>query len=101
MSQFTPELQAAIDAMSRITTASDMNVLAQRFNSHMNFLDKVNARGIVKGDTVQWEYGGIVKTGKVIKVNRKTMEVANIGNTPFGSTITKIHKSMIIGKVAA
>jgi hypothetical protein len=34
-------------------------------------------------------------------MNRKTVEVANAGASPFGRTITKIHNSMITGKVAA
>lgn len=101
MSQYSPELEAALTAMRKITNTADMTVLAAQYNSHITLLGKRNGAGITKGDTVQWEYGGIVKTGKVTKVNPKTIEVANIGNTPFGSTITKIHKSMILGKVAA
>ena len=98
---YSVELQNALDAMRKITNTSDMHVLAQQYNSHINFLGKVNSRGIVVGDTIVWEYGGLKKTGKVMKVNRKTIEVINTGATPFGATRTKLDKSMICGKVAA
>ena len=98
---YSPELQAALDAMRKITDTSDMHVLADQYNSHITFLGKRKGAGVTKGDTIQWEYGGIVKTGKVIKVNRKTIEVMNVGATPFGATRTKLDKSMIVGKVAA
>ena len=39
--------------------------------------------------------------GKVVKVNRVSVEVQNVGNTPFGATRTKVDKSLITGKVAA
>jgi hypothetical protein len=97
---YSVELQNALDAMRKITNTADMAVLASQFNSHINFLGKVNSRGITVGDKIAWEYGGLQKVGVVRKVNRKTIEVANYGNTPFGSTITKIDKSMILGKVA-
>lgn len=98
---YSPELQNALDAMRKITNTSDMHVLAAQYNSHITLLGKRNGAGIIKGDTIQWEYGGIVKTGKVVKVNRKTIEVMNVGATPFGATRTKLDKSMIVGKVAA
>ena len=97
---YSVELQNALDAMRKITNTADMHVLAQQYNSHITFLGKVNSRGVVVGDKIAWEYGGLQKIGVVRKVNRKTIEVANYGNTPFGSTITKIDKSMILGKVA-
>ena len=97
----SPELQNALDAMRKITDTSDMHVLAQQYNSHITLLGKRKGAGIIKGDTIQWEYGGIVKTGKVVKVNPKTIEVMNVGATPFGATRTKLDKSMIVGKVAA
>ena len=46
-------------------------------------------------------YGGIDKTGRVVKVNRVSVEVVNTGATPFGATRTKVDKSLITGKVAA
>ena len=98
---YSVELQNALDAMRKITNTSDMHVLAQQYNSHITFLGKVNSRGVVIGDTIVWEYGGLQKTGKVIKVNRKTIEVMDAGATPFGATRTKLDKSMIVGKVAA
>ena len=96
---YSTELQNALDAMRKITNTADMHVLAQQYNSHITFLGKVNSRGVVVGDKIAWEYGGLQKIGVVRKVNRKTIEFANYGNTPFGSTITKIDKSMILGKV--
>ena len=62
---YSTELQNALDAMRKITNTADMHVLAQQYNSHITFLGKVNSRGIVKGDTIVWEYGGLKKTGKV------------------------------------
>jgi hypothetical protein len=97
---YSVELQNALDAMRKITNTADMHVLAQQYNSHITFLGKTKGAGIIKGDKIAWEYGGLQKVGVVRKVNRKTIEVANYGNTPFGSTITKIDKSMILGKVA-
>ena len=97
----SPELQNAIDAMNKIMSSDEMCVLADRFNKHMTYIGKIKARSVVVGDTVVWEYGGLKKTGKVVKVNRKTMEVMDAGATPFGATRTKIQKSMIVGKVAA
>jgi hypothetical protein len=101
MSNFSPELVAVLEALQKIDNQADLNVIAERWKSQMNFVGRLAGRGIVKGDTIQWEYGGLVKTGKVVKVNPKTVEVANVGANPFGATITKIYKSMITGKVAA
>ncbi len=96
---YSPELQNALDAMRKITDTSDMHVLAQQYNSHITLLGKRNGAGIIKGDKIAWEYGGLKKVGIVTKVNRKTIEVQNYGNTPFGSTRTRLDKSMILGKV--
>ena len=98
---YSQELEATLNAMRAITDTADMHVLASEYNRHITFLGKRNGAGIIKGDTIQWEYGGIIKTGKVVKVNPKTIEVMNVGATPFGSTRTKLDKSMIVGKVAA
>ena len=98
---YSVELQNALDAMRKITDTADMHVLAAQYNSHITFLGKTKGAGIVKGDVIAWEYGGLTKHGKVIKVNRKTIEVMNVGATPFGATRTKLDKSMILGKVAA
>ena len=97
---YSPELEAALEAMRKITNTSDMHVLASQYNSHVTFLGKRKGAGIVKGDKIAWEYGGLQKVGVVIKVNRKTVEVQNYGNTPFGATRTRLDKSMILGKVA-
>jgi len=98
---YSQELEATLNAMRAITDTADMHVLASEYNRHITFLGKRNGAGIIKGDTIQWEYGGIIKTGKVVKVNPKTIEVMNVGATPFGATRTKLDKSMIVGKVAA
>jgi len=97
---YSPELEAALKAMRKITDTSDMHVLASEYNRHVTFLGKRKGAGIIKGDKIAWEYGGLKKVGIVIKVNRKTIEVQNYGNTPFGATRTKLDKSMILGKVA-
>ena len=96
---YSPELQNALDAMRKITDTSDMHVLAAQYNSHITLLGKRKGAGIIKGDKIAWEYGGLQKVGVVVKVNRKTVEVQNYGNTPFGSTRTRLDKSMILGKV--
>jgi hypothetical protein len=67
----------------------------------MNYIGAKAKRGLKKGDTVEWESRGIVRTGKIVKMNQKTVEVADMGNTPFGRTVTRVPASMIIGKVAA
>ena len=97
---YSVELQNALDAMRKITNTADMHVLAQQYNSHITFLGKTKGAGIIKGDKIAWEYGGLQKVGIVTKVNRKTVEVQNYGNTPYGSTRTRLDKSMILGKVA-
>ena len=95
------ELENAIQAIRNVNTQADLNVLADVWKQQMNYIGKMAGRGITKGDTIQWEYRGVVKTGTVTKVNPKTVEVANAGASPFGRTITKIYKSMITGKLAA
>ena len=95
------KLQTAIDALRAITDTEDMHVLASHYNSHVNFLRKQKGKDVVLGDTIVWKYGGLEKVGKVVKVNRVSVEVQNVGNTPFGATRTKVDKSLITGKVAA
>lgn len=95
------KLQTAIDAMRAIMDTEDMHVLASEYNRHVNFLRKSKGRSVVLGDTIVWKYGGLEKTGKVVKVNRVSVEVVNTGATPFGATRTRVDKSLITGKVAA
>ena len=95
------KLQSAIDAIRAITDIDDMHVIVQEYNRQVNFLRKTKGRSVVLGDTIVWRYGGIEKTGRVVKVNRVSVEVVNTGATPFGATRTKLDKSMICGKVAA
>jgi hypothetical protein len=95
------KLQSAIDAIRAITDIDDMHVIVQEYNRQVNFLRKTKGRSVVLGDIIVWRYGGIEKTGKVVKVNRVSVEVVNTGATPFGATRTKVDKSLITGKVAA
>ena len=96
---YSVELQNALDAMRKITKHRHA-CIGPQYNPHITFPGKVNSRGVVVGDTIVWEYGGLKKTGKVVKVNRKTIEVVNTGATPFGATRT-VDKSTIVGKVSA
>ena len=98
---YSKELQSALDAMRKITDTEEMHVLASEYNRHVNFLRKQKGKNIVLGDTIVWKFGGLEKTGKVVKVNRVSVEVVNTGATPFGATRTKVDKSLITGKVAA
>ena len=95
------KLENAIDAMRLIDNQADLNELAKVWKLQMSYIGSKNKRGLKKGDTVEWESQGIVRTGKIVKMNPKTVEVADMGNTPFGRTVTRIPASMIIGKVAA
>lgn len=97
----SPELVAVLEALAKIDNQADLNVVADRWNKQMTFIGNKAKQGLKKGDTIQWEYGGLVKTGTILKMNRKTMEVVDAGATPFGKTRTKIQNSMVIGKVAA
>ncbi len=94
------ELQNAIDAMRQIKTQSDLSVLADIWRQQQTFIGNMAKAGLKKGDTVEWEYRGMVRTGIIQKMNRKTVEVADAGASPFGRTITKIQNSMITRKVA-
>ena len=95
------KLDAAINAIRAITDIDDMHVIASEYNRQVNFLRKSKGKSVVIGDTIVWKYGGLEKVGKVVKVNRVSVEVQNVGNTPFGATRTKVDKSLIIGKAAA
>jgi len=95
------KLDAAVAAIRAITDIDDMHVIVQEYNRQVNFLRKTKGRSVVLGDTIVWRYGGIEKTGRVVKVNRVSVEVVNTGATPFGATRTKVDKSLITGKVAA
>lgn len=94
------KLDAAVAAIRAITDIDDMHVIVQEYNRQVNFLRKTKGRSVVLGDTIVWRYGGIDKTGKVVKVNRVSVEVVNTGATPFGATRTKVDKSLIIARAA-
>lgn len=100
-SQFSPELQAAVDAMRDVQTQADLNVLADVWKQQMTFIGNKARVGLKKGDTITWEYGGLVRTGTITKMNRKTMEVVAADANPFGRTVTKIQNSMVTGIVEA
>ena len=97
----TNELQNAITTIRKIQTQSDLNMLADVWKQQMTFIGNQAKRGLKKGDVVNWESRGFVRTGTIIKMNRKTIEVQDAGATPFGRTVTRIPASMITGKVAA
>ncbi len=97
----TNELQNAITAIRKIQTQSDLNMLADVWKQQMTFIGNQAKRGLKKGDVVNWESRGFVRTGTITKMNRKTVEVVDAGATPFGRTVTRIPASMITGKVAA
>lgn len=96
---YSNELENAIEALRKISSDTDMAVLADAFNRHRTYMGQQKARGLKIGDKIIWEYGGIEKVGIIKKMNRKTMEVNAVGNTPFGSTVTRIDKSMVKTKV--
>jgi hypothetical protein len=76
-------------------------MLADVWKQQMTFIGNQAKRGLKKGDVVNWESRGFVRTGTITKMNRKTVEVVDAGATPFGRTVTRIPASMITGKVAA
>ena len=86
--------------MRQIKTQSDLSVLADIWRQQQTFIGNIAKSGLKKGDTIEWEYRGMVRTGIIQKMNRKTVEVADAGASPFGRTITKIQNSMITRKVA-
>ena len=94
------ELKNAIDAMRQIKTQADLSVLADIWRQQQTFIGNMAKSGLKKGDTIEWEYRGMVRTGIIQKMNRKTVEVADAGASPFGRTVTKIQNSMITRKVA-
>jgi hypothetical protein len=95
------ELQTAVDAIRAINNQADLNELAKVWKLQMSYIGSKAKRGLKKGDTVNWESRGVVRTGTIVKMNTKTVEVQDIGATPFGRTVTRIPASMIVGKVAA
>lgn len=98
---YSKMLENALDAMRAIENTEEMHVLASEYNRHVNFLRKQKGSNVVLGDKIVWKFGGLEKTGTVVKVNKVSVEVQNTGNTPFGATRTKVDKSLITGKVAA
>jgi len=95
------DLQNAIDAIRKITTQADLNVLAQEWKRQMNYIGSQAKQGLKKGDTINWESRGFVHTGIITKMNKKTVEVVAAGANPFGRTVTRVPTSMILGRVAA
>ena len=95
------KLETAIAAMRDIDNQADLNELATAWKLQMNDIGAKAKRGLKKGDTVEWESRGIVRVGTIVKMNQKTVEVQDVGATPFGRTVTRVPASMIIGKVAS
>ena len=100
MTQYSKELQNAVDAMRKVKSQSDLNVLAQVWRDQQTFIGNLAKSGLKKGDTVEWEYRGVVKQGIIKKMNQKTTELVDANANPFGRTVTKIQNSMILRKVA-
>ena len=96
---YSKELQTAVDAMRKVKSQSDLNVLAQVWRDQQTFIGNLAKSGLKKGDTITWEYKGTVKSGTIKKLNHKTCEVLGAGGSPFGNTTYKIYKSMITGVV--
>lgn len=97
---YSKELQTAVDAMRKVKSQSDLNVLAQVWRDQQTFIGNLAKSGLKKGDTIEWEYRGVVKTGIIQKMNQKTTELVDANANPFGRTVTKIQNSMILRKVA-
>ncbi len=95
------KLETAIAAMRDIDNQADLNELATAWKLQMNYIGAKAKRGLKKGDTVEWESRGIVRVGTIVKMNQKTVEIQDVGATPFGRTVTRVPASMIIGKVTA
>ena len=100
MTQYSKELQTAVDAMRKVKSQSDLNVLAQVWRDQQTFIGNLAKSGLKKGDTIEWEYRGVVKQGVIKKMNQKTTELVDANANPFGRTVTKIQNSMILRKVA-
>ena len=100
MTQYSKELQTAVDAMREVKSQSDLNVLAQVWRDQQTFIGNLAKSGLKKGDTIEWEYRGVVKQGIIKKMNQKTTELVDANANPFGRTVTKIQNSMILRKVA-
>jgi hypothetical protein len=94
-------LNDVIVALRKIDNQEDLNTIASEWKRQMTYIGRQATSGLKKGDVITWEYRGVVKTGTITKMNKKTTEVVNAGASPFGRTITKIHNSMITGKVQA
>ena len=100
MTQYSKELQTAVDVMRKVKSQSDLNVLAQVWRDQQTFIGNLAKSGLKKGDTIEWEYRGVVKQGIIKKMNQKTTELVDANANPFGRTVTKIQNSMILRKVA-
>jgi len=94
------DLQNAIEAIRKIQTQADLNTLAEEWKRQMTWIGNQAKRGLKIGDEVEWESRGYVHRGTIRKMNRKTMEIVAHSNG-WGSTVTKVPNSMVIGKVAA
>jgi len=92
------ELQNAIDAIRQIDTQAELNILAEEWKRQMTYIGNKARRGLKIGDTVEWESRGFIRRGTIVKMNRKTTEVAATNNG-WGRTVTLVPNSMIVGRV--
>ena len=82
------------------STQADLNVPAEAWKNPTDFYCPRNGRMVKKGDTIQWESLGVVKTGTIIKMNKKTCEVVNAGaSTIWSYSYKNPYNPMIVGKV--
>lgn len=92
-------LDEAIEALRKIDNQEDLNVIASEWKRQMTYIGNQNKRGLKIGDMVEWESRGLVRKGKIRKMNRKTMDIVAPNNGMWGETVTRVPNSMVIGKI--
>ena len=60
--QQSVELKTPFDAMRQIKTQADLSVLADIWRQQQTFIGNMAKSGLKKGDTIEWEYRGMVRT---------------------------------------
>ena len=51
----SPELENAINALRKIQSQAELNILANEWKSQSTFIGRNATRGMKKGDTVTWD----------------------------------------------
>jgi len=93
--RMTPEVKAVIEAMEKVTTQDELNVIANAWQARMNNIASAKKMVLKKGQTIEWTHKGLTRIATVLKVNRKTVEVVDAGANPFGRTVTRVPMSMV------